>query len=116
VTEQKPVVVKSNTPSDFKTQAEYNDWLRKGGKEQLRNMTQVQRDVFTSKNKKFIQGKAQEIKAQAESVSKAKARKEARNRRYRNARPELQALYNRVYETRTTDAALRLAKLKGLTK
>lgn len=116
VTEQKPVVVKSNTPSDFKTQAEYNDWLRKGGKEQLRNMTQVQRDVFMSKNKKFIQGRAQEVKAQAESVAKAKARKEARNRRYRNARPELQALYNRVYETRTTDAALRLAKLKGLTK
>ena len=116
VTSRQPQVVKSTTPSEFKSQVEYNDWLRKGGKEQLRNMSQAQRDAFLAKNKKFVEGKGKQVQSEAQNVAKARARKEARNRRYRNARPELQALYNRLYEQRTTDAALRLAKLKGLTK
>ena len=116
MTSQQPQVVKSTTPSEFKSQVEYNDWLRKGGKEQLRTMSQAQRDAFLAKNKKFVQGKGRQVQSEAQNVAKARARKEARNRRYRNARPELQALYNRLYEQRTTDAALRLAKLKGLTK
>jgi len=116
VTNQQPQVVKSTTPSEFKSQVEYNDWLRKGGKEQLRTMSQAQRDAFLAKNKKFVEGKGKQVQSEAQNVAKARARKEARNRRYRNARPELQALYNRLYQQRTTDATLRLAKLKGLTK
>jgi hypothetical protein len=96
VNEVKSTPAPVSTKSSFKTQAEYNDWLKGGGKETLRNMTQGQRNVFLKANDKFVQGAAAKAQQAAAEQAKSTARALKTEQRYKGARPELQAKFNKA--------------------
>lgn len=96
VNEVKSTPAPVSTKSSFKTQAEYNDWLKGGGKETLRNMTQGQRNVFLKANDKFVQGAAAKAQQAAAEQAKSTARALKTEKLYKGARPELQAKFNKA--------------------
>jgi len=96
VNEIKSTPVKVTGKSSFKSQAEYNDWLKGGGKEILRNMNQGERNVFLKANEKFVAGAAAKAQQAAATQAKTTQRSLAAQARYRNARPELQAKFNQA--------------------
>ena len=96
VNEVKSTPVKATGKPSFKSQAEYNDWLKGGGKETLRNMTQGERNVFLKANEKFVAGAAAKAQQAAATQAKTTQRALAAQTRYRNARPELQAKFNQA--------------------
>lgn len=96
VNEVKSTPAPVSAKSSFKTQAEYNDWLKGGGKEILRNMTQGQRNVFLKANDKFVQGAAAKAQQAAAEQAKSTARALKTEQRYKGARPELQAKFNKA--------------------
>ena len=96
VNEVKSTPAPVSTKSSFKTQAEYNDWLKSGGKETLRNMTQGQRNVFLKANDKFVQGAAAKAQQAAAEQAKSTARALKTEKLYKGARPELQAKFNKA--------------------
>ena len=96
VNEVKSTPVKATGKPSFKSQAEYNDWLKSGGKETLRNMTQGERNVFLKANEKFVAGAAAKAQQAAATQAKTTQRALATQTRYRNARPELQAKFNQA--------------------
>ena len=96
VNEVKSTPVKATGKPSFKSQAEYNDWLKGGGKETLRNMNQGERNVFLKANEKFVAGAAAKAQQAAATQAKTTQRALAAQARYRNARPELQAKFNQA--------------------
>jgi hypothetical protein len=80
--------------SSFGSQAEYDTWLSKGGKQELQNMTQSARDSFLQANKKFVVSAGKKAQAVTQAQAKTTARSLATQARYRGARPELQGLFN----------------------
>ena len=96
VNEVKSTPAPVSAKSSFKTQAEYNDWLKGGGKETLRNMTQGQRNVFLKANDKFVQGAAAKAQQAAAEQAKSTARALRTEKLYKGARPELQAKFNKA--------------------
>ena len=96
VNEVKSTPVKATGKPSFKSQAEYNNWLKGGGKEVLRNMTQGERNVFLKANEKFVAGAAAKAQQAAATQAKTTQRSLAAQARYRNARPELQAKFNQA--------------------
>lgn len=105
-----------NLPSSFKSQQEYNTWLSRGGKYKLQVATQEQRDAFFQANRSFAEIKGAEVKASNEAVARKVAREQRVAAKYRKARPELRARYNRYVTYFDTNAAIRKARLKGIAK
>lgn len=89
-----PIRTGSQTKLTFKTQADYNQFLKTGGKERLRQMSPELRTSFERVNKRWIEGaaEAREVTqaAQKRSVERALATKA----RYNRARPALKAKFN----------------------
>lgn len=104
----------SGLPKSFESQESYNTWLSKGGKEQLRNATQQQRDVFFSANRSFVEGKGAQNAAQRAAIAKKAARKQRTAAKYKKARPEVRARYNKLVTYAETQAANRLARMRGI--
>ena len=82
--------------SSFGSQAEYSTWLKSGGKETLRNMSQAERDSFMTANAKWVKGAGKQAESAAAAQSKTVQRQLAAQRRYQGARPELQAKFNQA--------------------
>jgi hypothetical protein len=96
VNEIKSTPAPVSTKSSFKSQAEYSTWLKGGGKETLRNMSQAQRDVFLKANDKFVKGAANKAQQAAAEQAKTTARALKTEKLYKGARPELQAKFNKA--------------------
>lgn len=91
-----PFKTGSQTKLTFKTQADYNKFLKTGGKERLRQMSPDVRSAFERVNKKWMEG-ATEARQAAEAAQKnTAARAIARKGRYDRARPELKARFNQA--------------------
>ena len=89
-----PFKTGSQTKLTFKTQADYNQFLKTGGKERLRQMSPDVRASFERVNEKWMKG-ATEARQAAESAQKNNAaRALARKGRYDRARPALKAKFN----------------------
>lgn len=91
-----PIKTGSQTKLTFKTQADYNQFLKTGGKERLRQMSPELRTSFERVNERWIKGaaEAREVTqaAQKRSIERALATKG----RYNRARPELKGLFNQA--------------------
>jgi hypothetical protein len=96
VNEVKSTPAPAGNKSSFSSQGEYDAWLNKGGKQELRNMTQAQRDDFFTRNVKFVKTAGKK----AEQSTAVKTQKTVRaiktEKRYKGARPELQGLFNKA--------------------
>jgi hypothetical protein len=108
-----PVKAGSQTKLTFKTQAEYNQFLKTGGKERLRQMSPDVRASFERVNAKWMKG-AGEARQAAEAAQKnTAARATARKARYDRARPELKAKFNEaLIRKQEREALARVTKKK----
>jgi hypothetical protein len=84
----------SQSKLTFETQADYNQFLKTGGKERLRQMSPDVRASFERVNEKWMKGATEAKQAAEEAQKKNAVRALARKGRYDRARPALKAKFN----------------------
>jgi hypothetical protein len=91
-----PKNIRSVSEATFKTTKELDKWTASGGKELLRAASPAEQKAFVQRNSKLIKELQETVSAQKKSSASAILKQERRMARYKRARPETQALYNRV--------------------
>jgi len=91
-----PIKTGSQTKLTFKTQADYNQFLKTGGKERLRQMSPDVRSAFERVNEKWMKGAAEAREAAQASQKRSVERALVTKGRYNRARPELKGLFNQA--------------------
>jgi hypothetical protein len=89
-----PIKAGSQTKLTFKTQAEYNQFLKTGGRERLRQMSPDVLKSFMKVNSKWAEGAKAAREAADAAQKNTAARALARKGRYDRARPALKAKFN----------------------
>jgi hypothetical protein len=91
-----PIKTESQNRLTFKTQADYNQFLKTGGRERLRQMSPDVLKSFMNVNAKWAEGAKVAREAAATAQKNTAARAIARKGRYDRARPELKGLFNQA--------------------
>jgi hypothetical protein len=91
-----PKNIRTVEEATFKTTKELDKWISGGGKELLRNSDEVTRAAFEKRNAKIIKELRSTVSSQKKSSAGAVMKNAKTMARYRRARPETQALYNRI--------------------
>ena len=86
----------SQTKLTFKTQDDYNQFLKTGGKDRLRQMSPDVRASFERVNEKWIKGAAEVREAAQASQKRSAERALVTKGRYNRARPPLKGLFNQA--------------------